>query len=184
MNKKPSRPHSFRRPTTRVLKSIRLFATDVDGVLTDGGMYYSESGQEMKKFNVWDGMGIKMLQSAGVITCVVTALETKLVAQRGTDLKIPEVHQGVRDKLIVLQRLAGQHGLSLQEIAYIGDDINDLAALQSVGFSATPANGRPELRQTVHHVCTAKGGEGAVREVVDLILKAKGVKPKTVIRNP
>lgn len=174
MKKKAPRSRSSSRSTPKVLKHLRLFATDVDGVLTDGGMYYSESGQEMKKFNVWDGMGIKLLQSAGVLTVIVTALETKLVAQRGIDLKIPEVRQGVQDKLAALQELAGKHGISLQEIAYIGDDINDMAALGSVGFSATPANGRPEVRRLVDYICKASGGEGAVREVVDLILKAKG----------
>jgi len=177
MNKKPSKSRPSRRSNSQVLKGIRLFVTDVDGVLTDGGMYYSESGQEMKKFNVWDGMGIKLLQAAGVLTGIITALDTNLVAQRGIDLKIPEVHQGVQNKLDVLQRLADKHGLKFQEIAYMGDDINDLAALQSVGFSASPANGRPEIRQAVHHICKAKGGEGAVREIVDLILQAKGVMP-------
>lgn len=176
MNNKAPRSRLSRRSTTKVLKNLRLFATDVDGVLTDGGMYYGESGQEMKKFNVWDGMGIKLLQSAGVLTAIVTALETKLVARRGIDLKIPEIFQGVPDKLVVLQELAGKHGLSLQEIAYMGDDVNDLAALRSVGFSATPADGRPDVRRSVHYICKAKGGEGAVREVVDLILKAKGVR--------
>lgn len=173
MNKKASHPRQSRKPNTKMLRGIRLFATDVDGVLTDGGMYYSESGQEMKKFNVWDGMGIKLLQAAGVLTAIVTALETKLVAKRGSDLKIPEIHQGVPDKLVVLNQLAQKHGLTLQEIAYMGDDINDLPALQSVGFSTTPANGRPEVRRSVHYICKANGGEGAVREVVDLILKAK-----------
>ena len=177
MKIKTSKTRPSSRSITQVLKGIRLFATDVDGVLTDGGMYYSESGQQMKKFNVWDGMGIKLLQSAGVLTGIVTALDTTLVAQRGMELKIPEIHQGVRDKLNVLKKLASKHGLTLQEIAYMGDDVNDLAALQSVGFSATPANGRAEIRREVHHICKAKGGEGAVREVVDLILAAKGITP-------
>jgi len=138
-------------------------------------MYYGESGQEMKRFNVWDGMGIKLLQAKGVLTGIVTALETKLVATRCADLKIPEVHQGAQDKLKVLEQLADKYGLSLKEIAYMGDDVNDLAALKAVGFSASPANGRPEVRRTVQYVCKAGGGEGAVREVADLILKAQVV---------
>jgi len=109
------------------LKRIRLFATDVDGVLTDAGMYYSESGEEFKKFNTRDGMGIKLLQRAGLITAIVTQERTKLVAWRGEKLTIPEVHQGVMDKLSLVREMAGRHGLSMNEVAYIGDDINDLA---------------------------------------------------------
>ena len=175
MRKKNSIPRPSSRALIKILKNIRLFATDVDGVLTDGGMYYSDSGQEMKKFNVWDGMGIKLLQSAGVVTAIITALETKLVIRRAEDLKIPEVHQGIREKQVVLRKLALKYGISLQETAYMGDDQNDMEALGSVGFSAIPANGRPQLRPLVHYICKAKGGEGAVREVIDLILKAKGL---------
>ena len=174
MNNKDAPARLSPQHLAQVLKNIRLFATDVDGVLTDGGMYYGESGQELKKFNVWDGMGIKLLQSAGVVTGIVTALETRLVAQRGADLKIPEVHQGVGDKQGLLQELAEKYGFGLQEIAYMGDDVNDLGAIRSVGFSAMPANGRPELSGAVHYICKAKGGDGAVREVVDLILECKG----------
>ena len=125
---------------THALKGIRLFATDVDGVLTDAGMYYSESGDELKKFNTHDGMGIKLLQRAGLITALVTQEQTKLVARRGEKLAIPEVHQGVMDKLPVLREIAARHGITLAEVAYMGDDINDLAALREAGFSASPAD--------------------------------------------
>src|SRR5574342_1131437 len=97
------------------LKHIRLFATDVDGVLTDAGMYYSESGEELKKFNTRDGMGIKLLQRAGLITAIVTQERTKLVARRGEKLTIPEVHQGVMNKLELIRDMAGRHGLSMDE---------------------------------------------------------------------
>jgi len=156
-----------------VLARIRLFATDVDGVLTDGGMCYSENGDEWKRFNVHDGMGIKLLQRAGLITALITQEQTKIVLRRGEKLAIPEVHQGVLDKLAILRDLAAKYGLTLQEVAYIGDDVNDLAALQAVGFSAAPADGLPPVRQAVHYVCKQKGGEGAVREVADLILAAR-----------
>jgi len=136
------------------LKRIRLFATDVDGVLTDAGMYYSESGEEFKKFNTRDGMGIKLLQRAGLITAIVTQERTKLVAWRGEKLTIPEVHQGVMDKLSLVREMAGRHGLSMNEVAYIGDDINDLATLKAVGFSATPADGMRTTRAFIYIPCT------------------------------
>jgi len=155
------------------LKRIRLFATDVDGVLTDAGMYYSESGDEMKKFNTRDGMGIKLLQKAGIITALVTQERTKLVAWRGEKLMIPEVHQGVMDKLSLVREMAQRHGLSLDEVAYMGDDVNDVETLKAVGFSATPADGMPQAIAEVDYVCAKKGGEGAVREIVEMILEAQ-----------
>lgn len=168
------RPRTARRaPLLRALRQVRLFATDVDGVLTDAGMYYAESGDEWKKFNTHDGMGIKLLQRAGLITALITMEETKLVARRAEKLAIPEVHQGARDKLAVLREMVARHGMTLQEVAYIGDDINDLEALRAVGFSAAPADGLPSVRKVVDYVCRKKGGEGAVREVADLILEAQ-----------
>jgi len=156
-----------------VLKNIRLFATDVDGVLTDAGMYYSESGDEWKKFNTRDGMGIKLLQKAGLITAIVTQERTKLVARRAEKLAMPEVHQGAMDKLSVVREMAGRYGVTLDQIAYIGDDINDLETLKAVGFSAAPADGLPQVLAVVDYVCRMKGGEGAVREMIDMILAAQ-----------
>jgi 3-deoxy-D-manno-octulosonate 8-phosphate phosphatase (KDO 8-P phosphatase) len=155
------------------LRGIRLFATDVDGVLTDAGMYYSESGDEWKKFNTHDGMGIKLLQKAGILTAIITQESTKIVMRRAQKLTIPEVHQGVYDKLAVLKELIARHGFSMDQVAYIGDDVNDLQALGAVGFSAAPADGMPPVLKTVRYVCKKKGGEGAVREVADLILAAR-----------
>ena len=155
------------------LKRIRLFATDVDGVLTDAGMYYAESGEELKKFNTRDGIGIKLLQRAGIITAIVTQERTKLVAWRGEKLMIPEVHQGVMDKLSLVREMAARHGLSMEEVAYIGDDVNDVATLSAVGFSATPADGMPQAVAVVDYVCAKKGGEGAVREIIEMILDAQ-----------
>jgi YrbI family 3-deoxy-D-manno-octulosonate 8-phosphate phosphatase len=150
-----------------------LFATDVDGVLTDAGMYYSESGDELKKFNTRDGMGIKLLQKAGIVTAIITQESTNIVARRAQKLTIPEVYQGAYDKLSVLQELVARHGLTLEQVAYIGDDVNDLAALKSVGLSAAPADGMPVVLHHVRYVCAKKGGEGAVRELADLILEAQ-----------
>ena len=166
-------PASSGRSLRAILRNIRLFATDVDGVLTDAGMYYSESGDEWKKFNTRDGMGIKLLQKAGLITAIVTQESTKLVARRGQKLTIPEVHQGVYDKLALLRDLAGRYGLTMQQVCYIGDDVNDLEALKSVGLSAAPADAIPAVLGTVQYRCDKKGGEGAVRELADLILAAQ-----------
>jgi len=161
-----------RKPSVAKLREIRLFATDVDGVLTDGGMYYSDSGQQMKKFNVWDGMGLALMRKAGLIIGIITTEQTQLVEQRAQKLQITEVHQGIWDKLGVLQEMGTRYGVSLQEMAFIGDDINDLKALQAVGLSASPANARPEIRKAVKYVCKANGGDGAVRELADIILSA------------
>lgn len=176
MAKPNSTPKSSTRRTPSVskLKKIRLFATDVDGVMTDGGMYYIDSGHQIKKFNVWDGMGLALMREAGLILGIITTEQTKLVAQRARKLKITEVHQGVWDKLGVLKEMGRRYGVSLQEMAFIGDDINDYEALQAVGFSASPADGRAEIRKAVHYVCKAKGGGGAVRELADMILAAQG----------
>jgi 3-deoxy-D-manno-octulosonate 8-phosphate phosphatase (KDO 8-P phosphatase) len=156
-----------------LLQEIRLFATDVDGVLTDAGMYYSESGDEWKKFNTRDGMGIKLLQKAGLVTAIVTQERTRLVARRAEKLAIPELHQGVMDKLSVIRDMAARHGISLQQVAYIGDDVNDIEALQAVGFSAAPADGLPQVLKVVDYVCRQKGGEGAVRELAEMILLSR-----------
>jgi YrbI family 3-deoxy-D-manno-octulosonate 8-phosphate phosphatase len=172
-SKKTSRSGKVSR---KLLSQIRLFATDVDGVLTDAGMYYAESGDEWKKFNTHDGMGIKLLQRAGIITAIVTQEKTKLVARRAEKLTIPELHQGVMDKLTVIREMAARHGLSLKQVAYIGDDVNDLEALKAVGFSASPADGLPDIVAAVDYVCRKKGGEGAVREIIEMILEAQRAK--------
>ena len=151
-----------------------MLAMDVDGVLTDAGMYYTESGDELKKFNTRDGMGIKMLQAAGFVTAFVTREKTAIVERRGRKLAVPEIHQGVDDKLAVLSRLAKKYGLTLDQVAYIGDDVNDLEALRAVGFSAAPADAMPVVLEAVHYVCAKKGGEGAVRELTDLLLTVRG----------
>ena len=155
------------------MREIRLFATDVDGVLTDAGMYYSESGDEWKKFNTRDGMGIKLLQKAGLITAIVTQERTRLVARRAEKLAIPELHQGVMDKLSVIRDMAMRHGISLRQVAYIGDDVNDIEALKAVGFSAAPADSLPQVLDIVDYVCEKKGGEGAVREITELLLQSR-----------
>ena len=172
-NKTTKRRSVSRQLSRTVLQQVRLFATDVDGVLTDAGMYYSESGDEWKKFNTRDGMGIKLLQKAGLITAIVTQERTRLVARRAEKLAIPELHQGVMDKLSVIRDMAVRHGIALEQIAYIGDDVNDIEALKAVGVSAAPADALPQVREVVDYVCQKNGGEGAVRELVELILQSR-----------
>ena len=140
-------------------------------------MYYGESGDEWKKFNTRDGMGLKLLQRRGILTAIVTQERTKLVARRAEKLAIPELHQGVKDKLLCIREMAERHGLTLSQVAYIGDDINDLEALKAVGVSASPADGMPEVAAVVDYVCQKKGGEGAVREIIEMILDAQQRRP-------
>jgi YrbI family 3-deoxy-D-manno-octulosonate 8-phosphate phosphatase len=118
-------------------------------------------------------MGIKLLQRAGIITALVTQERTKLVARRAEKLTIPEVHQGVMDKLTLIRDMADRLQISMDDVAYIGDDVNDVAALEAVGFSATPADGMPQAAAVVDYICTKKGGEGAVREIIEMILEAQ-----------
>ncbi|SON54436.1 3-deoxy-D-manno-octulosonate 8-phosphate phosphatase KdsC [Hartmannibacter diazotrophicus] len=154
-------------------RKIRVVLADVDGVLTDAGMYYSEAGDELKRFNTRDGAGFSFLREAGIVTGIVTRENTRLVARRAEKLKLDIVVQGASDKRRAIEALAGHHLIHLDEIAYIGDDVYDLEALQHVGLSACPADAVPSVRHAVHHVCAARGGEGAVRELADLILAAR-----------
>ena len=157
----------------KALRDIQLFATDVDGVLTDAGMYYAESGDEWKKFNTRDGMGIKMLQAQGVVTAIITMEQTNIVARRAKKLKIQEVFQGITNKAEVLSALSLKYGIDFKHMAYIGDDVNDVPALQLVGLAAAPVDCVEEVRAVVNYVCKKRGGEGAVREVANMILRAK-----------
>jgi len=153
-------------------RPIRLFLTDVDGVLTDAGMYYSETGDELKKFNTRDGMGLALLRKAGIQVGIVTSENTRIVERRATKLKVDHLFQGVKDKLGVVEELRARLGFDWAEIAYIGDDINDLEVLQKAGWSACPADAEPVIREIVRTRCTRRGGEGAVREFGDRILAA------------
>ena len=172
--KKSIRARTVKNPQ-KVLRDLKLFATDVDGVLTDAGMYYGESGEELKKFHTRDGMGLKLLQAEGVITAIITMENTKIVERRGMKLDIPEVFQGAKDKVAVLFALSEKYGIPFDQMAYIGDDVNDVEALRAVGYAAAPADCVQQVRRVVHYVCKKRGGEGAVREVIDRILAAKEV---------
>ncbi len=170
--KKPTHLQVVKSPR-KIFKELKLFATDVDGVLTDAGMYYGESGEELKKFNTRDGMGIKLLQADGVLVAIITGEQTKIVTRRAKKLGIGEVFQGAKDKVSVLTHLSKKLRIPFEHMAYMGDDVNDLGALEKVGYAAAPADCVDQVSQVVHYICQKKGGEGAVREVIDMILAAR-----------
>lgn len=155
------------------VQNIKLFLTDIDGTLTDGGMYYSESGDEMKKFNTRDGMGMKMLQERGLNVGIITSENRNLNQRRADKLGIDFFFQGKRDggKLGAALEICRKMGISLQEVAYIGDDINCIELLSAVGFAACPADADNRVKEIPGiHVMTKKGGEGCVRELCNYII--------------
>lgn len=152
---------------------IELFITDVDGVLTDGRIVLGNAGEELKFFHVHDGLGIKLAQEAGIKTAIITGRESKLVARRANELEMSEVHQNIKDKLAVFANLLEKYGLEEENVAYIGDDLNDLPVLKRVGLSFSVANGIKEVRDEVDYVADKAGGAGAVREVIEIILTAQ-----------
>jgi len=152
---------------------IRLLALDVDGVLSDGRLFFAEDGQELKTFDTQDGHGIKMLQSAGIEVAIITGRTTQLVQRRAANLKIKHLLQGREDKLVALKELIAELGYELEEVAYVGDDWPDLPAILASGLGVAVANAHSELRVRADHVTTLTGGRGAVREVCDLLLHAQ-----------
>ncbi|ODN71914.1 3-deoxy-D-manno-octulosonate 8-phosphate phosphatase KdsC [Methylobrevis pamukkalensis] len=146
-------------------------------MLTDAGMYYSETGDELKRFSTRDGAGFAFLREAGLLTGLVTRETTRLVERRAAKLKLDVLVQGAADKLAAIETIAAAHRLGLDEIAYLGDDVYDIAALRAVGLAAAPADAVEAVKAAVHHVCLAAGGRGALREVADLILGARGDRP-------
>lgn len=151
---------------------IKLFLTDVDGVLTDAGMYYTESGDEFKKFNTHDGMGMKLIREAGVKTGIITTENTKIVERRAAKLKVDYLYQGAYPKVAAAQEIIDKEGITWNEVAYIGDDINCIELLRKVGLAACPSNALPKVKVLpgIIHLQKA-GGEGVVREFIELIFE-------------
>src|ERR1700748_1917840 len=150
---------------------IKLLLTDVDGVLTDNGVYYGESGEVMKRFSIRDGMGVERLRKlCGIDTGIVTGEMSPSVARRAEKLQITHLYLGVKDKLGRLNEIMATHGLSWEEIAFIGDDVNDLEVLQRVGLSACPAEALPQVAAIVNYRCLLAGGHGAFREFAEKII--------------
>jgi 3-deoxy-D-manno-octulosonate 8-phosphate phosphatase (KDO 8-P phosphatase) len=151
-----------------------LMGFDVDGVLTDGTLWFTSQGDEMKAFSSLDGHGLKMLQRAGVEVAIISGRSSRALELRAANLGIDELHMGIDDKSELLARLARQRGIDLAQTGYMGDDVVDLPVLRACGFSATVADGHGEVLARVDYVASKTGGRGAVREVCDLIIRAQG----------
>ncbi len=156
-------------------KLIKLLLLDVDGVLTDGTIVYTEDGGESKGFNTRDGFGLRMLQDSGVDVGIITARTSEAVRRRARDLGFAHLYQGRKDKNRVFDEILQTTGLRPLHTAYMGDDWLDLPLLGRVGLAAAPADAAPEVIQRVNYVCRHNGGRGAVREICDLILEAREV---------
>ena len=156
------------------LEKIKVVLTDNDGVLTDTGVYFSAKGEEFKRFSIRDGMGVERLRKyAGVETIIITGEESGSVKARAEKLKIKEYYLGVKKKEEVLSEIMRKNGVTPDEIAYVGDDSNDFEIMKLIGFKATPADGMSFIKEICDYVCENKGGNGAFREVAELIIAFK-----------
>ena len=149
---------------------IKLLVLDVDGVMTDGKVTYTSDGQELKSFNIKDGVGIKRVQKAGIQTAIITGRVSPMVARRATELGIHHVIQGREDKLIALKELLRSVAIELHEVAYMGDDLTDIDAIANTGMGACPKNAVPAVVSKADWVASLNGGEGCVREFCDYLL--------------
>jgi 3-deoxy-D-manno-octulosonate 8-phosphate phosphatase (KDO 8-P phosphatase) len=152
---------------------LQLLALDVDGILTDGSIYYGNSGEEIKAFNIKDGLGIKLLQRAGITVAIITGRQSEIVARRARELGIADVVQGREDKLTALEALCREKSLALEHCAYMGDDLPDLAAISSAGLGLTVSDAAEAVKNEADWVSSARGGRGAVREACEAILQAR-----------
>ncbi|WP_226677966.1 KdsC family phosphatase [Mesobacillus jeotgali] len=162
------------------LSNIRMLVMDVDGTLTDGKIYIGEHGEIFKAFNVKDGYRLNSLDKYSIIPVIITGRNSAILSRRAAELNISEVHQGIDNKLEVLDEIIDRHNLKYENVAYIGDDINDIECMKACGFNACPADAVQEVIQTVDYVCKLNGGEGAVRELIDLLI----VKEKIALSTP
>lgn len=153
---------------------VRLVLFDVDGVLTDGRILLDSNGVESRSFFVRDGLGIRVGQQAGLRFGIISGRDSRVVAQRAAELGIDEVHQGIHDKLGRLQEIRSRLEFELDQICFVGDDLIDLPVMHRVGFAAAPADAADEARDAAHYVTRCAGGRGAVREIIDLLLRAGG----------
>ncbi|MDF2636220.1 MAG: 3-deoxy-D-manno-octulosonate 8-phosphate phosphatase, YrbI family [Pelosinus sp.] len=155
-------------------KQIKLLILDVDGVLTDGHIIFGRDGELMKNFHSQDGLGITAAHKAGLKTAIISGRESQIVHLRSTELKITDVFQGAMNKVDALATLLEKYNLDLEEVAYVGDDLIDLSVMVQVGLSCAVANAVDEVKEHAHMVTNHQGGQGAVREVVEFILKSQG----------
>ncbi len=161
-----------KQPDRKKLRAIKLLLLDVDGVMTDGGIYLSDRDDELKKFDIHDGYGIAKLQKSGVNVGILTGRFSRIVARRAQELGIAEVYQNLVNKLDAYEQIKLKLNFNDGEIAYVGDDDPDIPVMKKVGFAACPANATALVRRQADFVCKTRGGEGAVREVVELILES------------
>ena len=154
----------------KIAKKIKAIAMDVDGVLTDGGVWWGPNGEEWKRFHFADIMGLSLARKSGLVVALVSGENSPLVDRLAAQLGISDVHKNCKDKASALRAFSEKHGLRLEQICFIGDDVNDLPALSTVGLSACPADARPSIRKSCQVVTKLAGGNGAVREVVDMLL--------------
>jgi len=157
----------------RYCSQIKIVLTDVDGVLTDGGMYYTSDGDIMKKFHVRDGMGVNLLRRNGIPTIIVTKEKSKIIKSWSKKMNVLQVYDGIQNKFLLLEKICKKHNLKEKNFAYIGDDINDVELLKHVGFSAVPSDVSKDMKKIPHYICENSGGSGAFREIADLIIKFK-----------
>lgn len=177
---KPDQKIADAAENTDKLKRIKLLALDVDGVLTDGGIIYSNSDQETKVFNVKDGLGIRLLLASGIKVCVITGRRSKALYHRCSDLGITDIYDDVSDKAEVINLILEQTGFSAEEIAFVGDDLPDLSIMKRAGLSIAVADAHRAVVESADMVTLVKGGMGAVREVCETILKAQGLWERAV----
>ncbi len=154
-------------------RRVRLLCLDVDGVLTDAGMYYGPDGEVLQKFNTRDGMGIARVRDHGVAVAIISGEDSAIVHARATKLRIDDVFAGVQDKRAAIDELRARHGLEYGDLAFVGDDLNDLPALECVGFPCAVADAAAPVKRLAAFVADRRGGEGAVRQVCELIVAAK-----------
>jgi 3-deoxy-D-manno-octulosonate 8-phosphate phosphatase (KDO 8-P phosphatase) len=162
------------------LQAVKAVMLDVDGVLTDGGIYYDPTGREIKRFHVADGLGMELLRHAGIRVVILSGRVAEAITRRAAELRVTDCYQGVRDKKAQIERLRQQWQMKAEELLYVGDDLNDLPAFEAVGVRVAVANADAMLRSQAHYVTQATGGNGAVREVCEWLLKARGEWEKAV----
>lgn len=156
-------------------KRVRVAAFDVDGILTDGRLYYTDSGEEIKAFNVQDGHGLRMLRESGIVVAIITSRASRLVENRARDLGIEFLFQGVANKLDAMNDLLKRLAVDMQAVSYMGDDVIDLPVLRRCGFAVSVPEAPAVVRKHVHYITGAHGGRGAVREFAEAVLQAQGV---------
>lgn len=162
--------------------TIRLACFDVDGTLTDGRLFFDEHGGELKAFHVHDGQGLRLLEDAGIAVALITARKSKIVEKRGEDLRLAHIYTGVSNKLAILQSLCKKLDITLSQVAYMGDDLPDLACLQSVGLAACPNDAMTIIKQNVHWQSEYLGGFGAAREFCDFIMTSQNLQHALIAR--